>query len=259
MTEYDAVRYSKSTEVDLRLRLLVPDSAVAVPFIVFAHGKGTAYDSTTFDTVFNAILAKGIAVASIQYQDSDDGVTMPTPMQQAWGAIRFLRGETATYNLVGSHSGVMGSSAGSALMGQVATEYDTTWTGSFGLHPNKSCRVHAAVLVSACVFDPDLSNFSPAAEAYIAAQYGCDDLAACAPTGLYLPQYHFDSTKPPCLVIAGDADTDVPIAHSQNTVNAMNLAGMSASLVTNSGTGHGWVNGNMQASAIADFFASKLL
>lgn len=257
-TEVSALRFSKSTEPDLRLRLLIPNSDVPTPFVVFAHGKGTAYDSTSFDTVFNAILGRGIAVASIQYQQAPDAI-IPVPMQQAWGAIRFLRGEASNYNLQQSMTGVMGSSAGSALMAQVANESDAGWTGSFGLHPNKSCKVHAQVLVSACVFDPNLANFSADAQAYIAAQYNCAALTSCSPTGVYLPQYHFDSTKPDALVIAGDADTDVPIAHSQNTVAAMIAAGMSASLITNAGIGHGWTNANLQATAIADFFQAKLL
>lgn len=256
-TDILAVRYSKSTEPDLRLKLRLPDSATPTPFVVFAHGNGTPYDSTDFDGVANELVSRGIAWASIQYQQAPDAI-MPVPIQQAWGAIRFLRGEHATYNLLGTSMGVMGSSAGSALMAQVATEYDGAYTGSFGLHPNKSCTVQAGCLVSACVYNPDLTNFSPDAEAYIEAQYGCADLNSCSTTLSCLPQYHLDRSKPPFLVIAGDQDTDIPLIHSQNTVAAMQAANMTASLLVNVGTGHGWVNGELRQTEIGDFFEATL-
>ena len=67
-------------------------------------------------------------------------------------------------------------------------------------------------------------------------------------------------TRPtiPFLLIHGDADKMVPLAHSQKLVAAINRAGGSAELIIKPGGGHPWLTIPEEVQVLVDWFDRQL-
>lgn len=256
-TKLIGLRYSRTTEPEMLLDLWLPDTPHYVPVVLFMHGHGTARGSTSFDAVATAIVDAGYAWASIDWGEPPT-YTLPASTNHAFGAMRWLRYNYLTYKLLRKFC-VMGSSAGALLATQVGMcSDDSAMVGTFADHVGQGDNSLAVLAISAALFDPDLNNMSVDAKAYLGSWYGCPDLAACANTALYLPQYHMTAASPPYLGIFGADDTDAPLAHGTATVAALQALGCDASMIVNASTGHGFVNATLQVPAILDFLTRTI-
>lgn len=72
------------------------------------------------------------------------------------------------------------------------------------------------------------------------------------------PLHRVGPTKVPFLLIHGDADRTVPLAHSRRLVEALKAVGADAELLVKSGGGHPWPTLPEEVRVLADWFDRRL-
>jgi acetyl esterase/lipase len=103
-------------ELELRLDLLVPETAGAKPLVVFLPGGGFVRAEKAMALDRRRYVAEvGYAVASVSYRTVPLGATYRESVADAKSAIRFLRAHSAEYGFDASKVAVWGESAGGYL------------------------------------------------------------------------------------------------------------------------------------------------
>ena len=99
----------------LLVRLYTP-AAGRLPLVVFFHGGGFTICNVGIYDDFCKLLANasGCAVASVEYRLAPEA-KFPTPLEDCYGALRWLAGEAAALGLDGARLAVAGDSAGGNL------------------------------------------------------------------------------------------------------------------------------------------------
>ncbi len=72
------------------------------------------------------------------------------------------------------------------------------------------------------------------------------------------PLHRVNKPTIPFLLIHGDADEVVPLAHSQKLVDAIQAEGGSAELIVKAGGGHPWLTIPNEVVIMADWFDKQL-
>lgn len=131
-----------------KLDLFVPQSAKPVPLIVYIHGGGWRYGSKVGGSLnlIKPLIQNNFAIASINYRLSGSA-KFPAQIQDVYCAIRFLRQNTAQYNVDTSRIGLVGISAG-AHLAVLAGNADNQITFKKGAYQNQSSKVQAVVSIS---------------------------------------------------------------------------------------------------------------
>jgi acetyl esterase/lipase len=245
-TEHRDLRYGEHKERNT-LDLFVPKSDKPLPLIIWVHGGAWQGGSKAGNNPALQFLAKGYAVAAINYRLSQHAI-YPAQIQDCKEAVRLLRASAKKYNLEPDRFGAWGASAGGhlvALMGTTAGEKDLARADS----PRKdvSDRVQ-------CVVD----FFGPIDLTRMAAQAGpnskLDHDAPNSPESKLVggpiqenkkkaatanPINFVDKDDAPVLMLHGDADPLVPLGQSEIFLDALKKAGVAAELVVIKGGGHG--------------------
>jgi acetyl esterase/lipase len=245
-TEHRDLRYGEHKERNT-LDLFVPKSDKPLPLIIWVHGGAWQSGSKAGNNPALQFLAKGYAVAAINYRLSQHAI-YPAQIQDCKEAVRLLRASARKYNLDPDRFGAWGASAGGhlvALMGTTAGEKDLARADS----PRKdvSDRVQ-------CVVD----FFGPIDLTRMAAQAGpnskLDHDAPNSPESKLVggpiqenkkkaatanPINFVDKEDAPVLMLHGDADPLVPLGQSEIFLDALKKAGVAAELVVIKGGGHG--------------------
>ena len=242
--EFRDVPYVTGGHEHQRLNLFLPPVApgvTKVPLVVNIHGGGWQTGNKE-QTVPGPLLARGYAVASIDYRLSQDAI-YPAQIEDCKAAIRWLRAHAAQYGIDPARIGVKGESAGGHLAALLGT---TGQTRRFDVGENLDQS--SAV---ACVFDrfgpADLLHWDAAPEqkirldnpdSYISKLLGGlvrdrQDLAHAAS-----PLDFVDAHSAPFLILHGDKDTTVPLSQSQALDAALKKAGVESTLVVVPGAGH---------------------
>lgn len=256
-TTYTALTYATVTvngaSFDLKLELIVPTGPGPFPVAVWVHGGGWVGGSRLpVPATATRLVPRGYAVASIDYRLSGQAI-WPAQIHDCKAAIRWLRGNAATYGLDGNRIAVMGSSAGGHLVAALGTMggvgslasggYVVDLEGSVGAHLGMSSRVQAVV-----------DQFGPTAMLQASDYPGMDhDAAASAESQLIggaiqaLPHVwatvdpitFVSPDDAPLLAMHGTEDTVVPFPNSELLVQAVRAHGLEATLFPVAGNGHG--------------------
>jgi acetyl esterase/lipase len=122
-TVWRELQYAPESKAE-RLDLYRPPHATGtLPLVVDIHGGGFAVgdkeDSAEL-VIVNALLARGFAVASLNYRMSDEA-RFPAGVQDVKAAIRWLRAHAGTYGLDPDRFGAVGESAGGYMSVMLAT------------------------------------------------------------------------------------------------------------------------------------------
>src|SRR5581483_402137 len=140
--EFRDLRYGPHTERNT-LDLIVPKSDAPVPLIVWVHGGAWQGGSKAGNNPAFALLARGYAVAAINYRLSQHAV-YPAQIHDCKAAVRFLRSNARKYNLNPDAFGVWGASAGGHLVALLGTTGNVKeLEGAVGGHAGVSSRVQA--------------------------------------------------------------------------------------------------------------------
>lgn len=238
----------------LLLDLWVPAGGGRPPVVVWIHGGAWQFGDRRYlpqtlaaNAVFEALLAAGIAAASIDYRLSGEA-TFPAQLHDAKSAIRYLRHHADPLGLDSDRIGVWGESAGGHLAALVAL------TG--GRHPElegdlgvtgPSSTVQAAVdwygvsdLPSMPLLRGAVSSAGASVRPALPADPGARllggalaDLARPAS-----PVTYVTPEAPPFLLVHGTADVDVPFEQSSLLHGALLAAGAESELVAVEGADH---------------------
>jgi acetyl esterase/lipase len=232
------------------LDLYLPEGPGPFPLVINIHGGGFAMGSKAMldAPIGEALLAKGIAVASINYRLSGEA-RFPAAIEDSKAAVRFLRANAATYRLDPERFLAFGQSAGGNLASLVGTtgnsgEFDNPVLGN----PGVSSRVSAVI----DWFGPsDFLLMDPQAS-----KQGCppDHGASDSPESTYLgapiatvpdkakaasPLTYIDRDDPPFLLQKGSEDCLVPVGQSEVLAQALKQAGVPVTYEVLEGAGHG--------------------
>jgi acetyl esterase/lipase len=222
-----------------KLDLYLPAKAdTSLPVIVWVHGGGWQAGSKEGGGPALPFVARGYAVASINYRLSQHA-TFPAQIEDCKAAIRWLRANARTYHLDPDHIGVWGASAGGHLVALLGT------TGSVKELEGKSGNTDQSSRVQAVVdwFGPtDLTRMggshdrpgSPEARLLGGPVQENKDKAARANPITYVGR-----DAAPFLILHGDKDRTVPVSQSEQLAEALKKAGVEVTLRKVEGAGHG--------------------
>ncbi len=229
----------------LQLDLWVPDSATPPPLVVWIHGGGWMMGDRRIlpetlrpNQIFDALLAAGLAVASIDYRHALEAV-FPAQLQDAKAAIRWLRAFGDDLGISTDRVGVMGESAGghlAALVGLTAHRSDlegthgvvgpssavdvvVDWYGpsDFTTMPRMQPPPHIAAKLEPAMLVPPEDQLTRGLEGVALADVS--------------PITHVTPEAPPFLLVHGTADWLVPYAQSEQLHAALSEAGVDCELV----------------------------
>ena len=229
------------------------------PLVMLIHGGAFQGGDKADDdalTELPELLSRGYTVASINYRLGSTA-TFPNPVVDAKAALRFLRANAAKYGVNPDRVGVWGWSVGGYLANMLGV---TTQADGFDTGPNAamSSRVQAVVDKSglaeftARTGTLKLGDFLTSTDA---------DLLKKASPVTYITR-----DDPPFLIVHGDMDAVVPIAQSQEMLQRLKAAGVSAQMVTVRNGAHIYVAPGSDVSpsateiarTIGDFFDQQL-
>ena len=229
------------------LDLYAPKKATGVPLIVWIHGGAFLFGSKEgfpVEPVPLHLLLEGYAVASINYRLSPEAL-FPAQLQDCKAAIRWLRAHADELGIDPNRIGVWGASAGGNLAALVGT------TGSVrdfdvGENLDYSSRVQAVCdfygptdflqMDAHRLSDGQIHNVPDSPESKLVGgpiQDNPDKVSRANPIT------YVDRSAPPFLIVHGTLDRLVPFHQSQLLAAALEAAGVSVTLHSVEGGGHG--------------------
>lgn len=273
---HSGLTYATVQDTELKLELLVPQSASPVPVVIWIHGGGWFNGSRLPIPVdVEALCSRGYAVASVDYRLSDAAL-WPAQIQDVKGAVRWLRARAAIYNLDPDRFAAWGSSAGAHLAAMLGTTGDegtvtignetVDLEGTTGGNTGQSSRVQA--VVSWYGYGDFLQmNFYPSTQNHDTngspesrlvgdwIQRVPERVATASPVTFA------SADDPPFLVMHGTLDDLVPFNQSELLVDALRLHGVRVSWVPVPNAGHGNSSFNTPESyqTVYTFLAGALL
>lgn len=264
------------------------------PVVLWLHDGGWLTGDRALPAFVRPLLARGVAIASIDYRLTSEGgrygaepVTFPAQIHDAKGAVRWLRGHADGFDLDPARIGAWGSSAGGHLAALLGTSagIDALESPAHG-STQVSSRVQAVVdyygptdllqlapdvtSPPGAAFDHDapggpaslLIGYSRPGEGMGVLRANANRVTPPYPTFLPLavaanPVTHVDALDAPTLIVHGDADTQVAIRQSHRLRDALAQAGVSVEMITVAGGNHGNFPNDVNTRAV-DFLVEKL-
>ena len=256
------INYAGTSSASQTLDLLLPANALLpLPLVVRIHGGGFSSGDKGGEetsTAANAILAKGYALASVNYRLSGQA-PFPAGAQDVKAAVRWLRAHAAEYGLDTDRFACWGESAGGYMVamlgvtGDQATVFDDDSLGNPGVSSAVAAVVDWYGPTDLATMDSQQTAHPPAACPTSWLQH----TPANSPEGLWLGgalntaavssklsqanlvAYVATAKALPFFIIAhGDNDCQVPWAQSQELTDALAKVGNTANLTILAGAGH---------------------
>ncbi len=257
------VNYAGTSSASQTLDLLLPANALLpLPLVVRVHGGGFSSGDKAGEetgTAASAILAKGYALASVNYRLSGQAL-FPAGVQDVKAAVRWLRAHAAQYGLDTDRFASWGESAGGymavmlGVTGDQATVFDDDSLGNPGVSSAVAAVVDWYGPVDLATMDSQQTAHPPA---------GCPSswlqhTPANSPEGTWLGgalntpavsaklsqanliSYIATAKTLPFFIIAqGNNDCQVPWGQSQELNDALAKVGNTANLNIIPGYSHG--------------------
>jgi len=181
---------------------------------------------------FEPLLAKGFTVFSVRH-GSSPRYKVPDASADVERAVRYIKLNASALGVDPARLGAYGGSAGGHLSLMLGLDPDA------GNPQSRDAVLRAPSGVAAVVawFPPvDLRGWTGPSDRFPALDFA----AAQAPS--VSPIDFVSKDDPPVLLIHGDADQLVPIAHSERLRTALTSAGVTVDFVTIPGGDHGFTN-----------------
>lgn len=184
--------------------------------------------------LFQPLVDKGFTVFAVRHGSSPRYV-IPEAVEDVRRSVRFIRQNAERFGVDPERLGVYGGSAGGHLSLVLGTASDNGRPGDKDATLRSSDRVAAVV----AYFPPSdldtlITDLGDRAQRYPALEFDVSK------RGDYSPLGHASPDDPPTLLIHGDRDDLVPIAHSRKMLAAFKEQGVTAELIVIEGAGHGF-------------------
>lgn len=265
---YD-IEYAEVDGIPLLLDIYYPNDATEeMPAVVWIHG-GAFSSGTKYQIGGNCIrlAEQGYVVASIDYRLTSQGYTFPEPVYDTKAAVRWLRGNAASYLIDADNIGSIGGSAGGYFASMLGVTNGVSYLeGSVGDYTEYSSDVQATVnmfgifdfttLAEDCegICDMEKDTETSAETKFI----GCRPSECPEQATEASPINYISSDDPPFLIMHGDEDVVIPILQSEKFYDALQDAGVDVEYFVAEGYGHGGYIMNDYMQEIADFFDEHL-
>ncbi len=204
------VAYSNESKTQ-KLDIYLPEGKGPFPLLIAVHGgaweMGDKNDGQV--TPIMAVVKHGYAVASVNYRLTDEA-SFPAQIYDVKAAIRFLRANTKTYNLIADKFAIWGNSAGGHLAGLAGTSGDVAEAEDLNMgNKAQSSRVQA-VITWFGGFDLGAMGVSdPLVKLFGSAPADAPELVKKANPATYI-----SVDDPPFFVEHGSKDSLVPVKQS---------------------------------------------
>jgi acetyl esterase/lipase len=222
---YSNVTYGVVGGETLLLDIFEPanNSGKPRPAVVLVHGGGwTNFDKSTMRPLAQFLALAGFVAVTVDYRlFHDDTTRWPTQLDDVQRAVRWLRANSAKYNLDPQHVGAYGHSAGgqiATLLGMLETRDNSD--ASLGKY---SSKVQAVVDSSG---PTDFTNgMDNDAKPFLTSFLGADFAAHPEAWRDASPLFHVAKSNAPILIIHGTHDDMVPISQAEALNDALTKAG----------------------------------
>jgi len=259
-----------------RLDIYLPEKGTG-PFPAIVYIYGSAWSSNngkgSVGMFSPSLLQAGFAVVAINHRSSKEAV-FPAQIQDAKAAVRFIRANASTYNLVPEWIGVTGGSSGGHLAAFLGTSggvkkhtvggvtYDVE--GDLGPHTGVDSSVQAVcdwfgptdfMLMDSCGSQMN-HDAADSPESILIGGAIQDNPDKCI---LANPATYVDAGDPPFFIFHGNKDPLVPFCESDLLHERLTEAGVDSTYVQVSNAGHG--NGltiPIHLDTMARFFSESL-
>lgn len=247
--------YKTVGKKELKLDLYYPtaNKSDKAPLLIYTHGGGWAAGSRagaakgSFAAVFKPLLAKGFAIASVQYRLARHGSTMRNCVIDSKDALRYLVKNASSLSLDQNQLFVFGDSAGGHLAQMLLLTHPDTFTGDPKL-AKTSYKVTAGLSwYGPCDFE-DISLFNHDNRPNFRNRFtnriiGEKELSTDEKTKLYRemsPVTYLKKDSPPLLMIQGNKDTTIPVKHAYRMAQEANKLNAPVKILIVENSGHNW-------------------
>jgi len=232
---YADVTYCMAGGVALQMDIYEPTKrdGTQAPAAMFVHGGSwSSGDKADYEGAreIDDLTGRGYLVASVNYRLAPQYV-FPAQIEDVKCAVRYLRANASSLNIDPNRIGAWGASAGGQLVSLLGTTDETAGLEGTGGYPNESSRVQAVVDMYGRA---DLATVPETRPDLLPIFGGAANLA------LYSPVTYVSKDDPPFLILHGDQDTVVPPELSREFYDRLTAAGVPATLVMVSNSGHGF-------------------
>jgi acetyl esterase/lipase len=261
------VIYSRAGGAELKMDVYSPTNPAgqSLPAVLYVHGGGWQTGTKNMLAMMpgpSELLRRGYLVVAINYRLAPKH-KFPAMIEDAKGAVRFLRANAKDFSLDPARIGVMGDSSGGhvvALLG--LTDASAGFEGEGWT--DQSSRVQAVVdLYGPTDFASGKSNFMTLKLIHDAfgATNTIDPILRRANPVTYVSRH-----APPFLIVHGDKDNLVDLQQSVELDARLKAVGADSTFLVITNLAHGYVPFGLKAnpdnaalsSLIADFFDQKL-
>ena len=181
---------------------------------------------------FEPLLNRGFTVFSVRH-GSSPRYKVPEAAADVERAVRFIKLNATKFGVDPGRLGAYGGSAGGHLSLMLGLDPDHGDAQS----RDEILRGPSGLAAVVALFPPvDLRGWTGPSKDFPALDFPADQAASVSPI-LFV-----SSDDPPTLLIHGDADTLVPISHSERIHAALKAAGVATDFVTIPGGSHGFTN-----------------
>ena len=225
----------------LRLDLAIPRGAGPRPLVVIAHGGGwrAGDKAERLGPSIRRLAAAGYAVASVNYRLVVGSANrFPTPIEDLWCAVSFLRSRSASLGVNASRIVLAGESAGSQVAAMVVFAPEVAGRGC----PDAALRTSIAGFVGFYgIYDFLSLNGQPRAAEAVTTHLGLTPAADSTLARQASPVYHMSRrTDVAVLLVHGTADRSVSPEQSRIMAAAAMRAGLGAKVVLVPEMDHGF-------------------
>jgi len=235
-----------------KLDLYLPEKGDKLPLIVFVHGGGWRQGSKEGSPAIR-FSGNGYAVASINYRLSQHAI-WPAQIEDCKAAVRWLRANAAKYRLDPDRIGVWGGSAGGHLVALLGTTGDVK-----DFDKGENLKFSSRVQAVCDWFGPaDFTLWQDSNSDTLTQLFGGKMTKAQALNAS--PVTYVTKGDAPFLIMHGDKDPLVAMAHSERLRDALKAAGVEVALDVLPGAAHGTPEFRSEESLakIAAFFDKHL-
>lgn len=246
------------------LDLYRANSERPVPAVVYIHGGGWRAGSKSRVPAYllNLVAEGWISLISIEYRFTDVEVH-PAQVNDCARAIQFIRRNAAEWNIDPSKIGAIGNSAGAHLSLWLALHDDVANPDSEDPVEQESSRISCAIGLAGPTDWGLLDNLEHQHPAYrqllgyepgtLAAEMAVEKMASVSPISFA------SKDDPPVLIVHGDADKIVPVAHARRLHQALVKVGAPSHLRIVPDGGHAMPKTPEDVKVIVAFIRRHLL
>lgn len=263
--------YSKVGDRELLLDLCLPaERSAPAPVIVWVHGGGWRNGSKNAGSQARGMLERGYAVVDVGYRLSGEAI-FPAQVEDCKAAVRWVRANATKYGFDPNRIGAWGSSAGGHLVAFLGTagdvkEFDTETNAQYSSRVQAICDWFGPTdllqMDEHMIEGSRLVHDDPGSPESLLVGGPIQNEPYKSVARKANPITYVTRDDPPFLIMHGDKDMLVPLHQSELLLDALNKAGVSASLYVVKGGGHGLRGGKETpeelSQMVADFFDKHL-